>query len=98
MSRSLIKAIQPVGSSELACGGQEEFSLAENRAGILANAARGTGRFERAIDRLMRHVTQGEHLSSDSGDSPLALALEVVNGMNAELARLGWNRCGGIVA
>ena len=47
----------------------------------------------------MRHVTQGEHpLSSDSGDSPLALALEVVNGMNAELARLGVEPLRGIVA
>jgi len=92
--------IQPVGSSELVRWWPEEFSLAENfgRAYWQTRLVE-LGVSSRAIDRLMRHVTQGEHpLSSDSGDSPLALALEVVNGMNAELARLGVEPLRGIVA
>lgn len=92
--------IQPVGSSELVRWWPEEFSLAENfgRAYWQTRLVE-LGVSSRAIDRLMRHVTQGEHpLSSDGGDSPLALALEVVNAVNAELARLGVEPLRGIVA
>ncbi|WP_287368928.1 hypothetical protein, partial [Thauera sp.] len=92
--------IQPVGSSELVRWWPEEFSLAENfgRAYWQTRLVE-LGVSSRAIDRLMRHVTQGEHpLSSDGGDSLLALALDVVNAMNAELARLGVEPLRGIVA